>query len=60
MNRGCTEIISSDWISKIRDFKHIIQTNQIKNCPLTVASKSSEKIFGLDVYAIKGKSARKN
>ena len=44
----------------LRDYKHIIQTNQIKNCPVTIEDINiSEKIFGPDVYAIKGKSVRK-
>ena len=44
----------------VRDYKHIIQTNQIKNCPVTIEDINiSEKIFGPDVYAIKGKSVRK-
>ena len=44
----------------VRDFKHIIQTNQLKNCPVTVEYiNNSEKIFGPDVYALKGKSTRK-
>ena len=44
----------------MKDFKHIIQTNQIKNCPVTIEDiKISEKIYGPSVYAIKGKSVRK-
>ena len=31
----------------LRDFKHVIQTNQIKNCPVTIEDINiCEKIFG--------------
>ena len=44
----------------IRDFKHVVQTNRIKNCPVTVEDINiCEKIFGPDVHALKGKSVRK-
>ena len=44
----------------LRDYKHIIQTHQIKNCPVTIEDINiSEKIYGPDVYAIKGKTVRK-
>jgi hypothetical protein len=44
----------------IRDFKHLIQTNQIKNCPVTVDDiKIYEAIYGADEYAMKGKSTRR-
>jgi hypothetical protein len=43
----------------LRDFKHVIQTKQIKNCPVTIEDINiSEKIFGPDVYATKGKTTR--
>jgi hypothetical protein len=43
----------------IRDYKHIVQTDQIKNCPVTLEDiRVSERIFGQDMYAIKGKSTR--
>jgi hypothetical protein len=43
----------------IRDYKHIIQTNQIKNCPVTLEDiRVSERTLGQDMYAIKGKSTR--
>jgi len=43
----------------VRDYKIVVQTNQIKDCPVTIDDiKISEKIFGPDVYALKGKSTR--
>ena len=45
----------------IRDFKHLLMTNGIKNCPITIEDINiSEKIYGLNVYSIKGKSTRSN
>ena len=44
----------------MKDFKHIVQTRQIVNCPVTLENaKLCEKIYGLDVYALKGKTVRK-
>jgi hypothetical protein len=44
----------------LRDYKHLVQTNQIKNCPVTLEDiKICEKIFGPDIYAMKGKTTRK-
>jgi hypothetical protein len=44
----------------LRDFKHVVQTNQIKNCPVNLEDiKICEKIFGPDIYAMKGKVTRK-
>ena len=44
----------------IADFKNVIQMNQIKNCPVTIEDINiCEKIFGPDIYALKGKSVRK-
>jgi hypothetical protein len=43
-----------------RDYKHVVQTNQIKNCPVNLEDiKICEKIFGPDIYAMKGKTTRK-
>ena len=43
----------------LRVFIHIISTNKIKDCPVTVEDVNiSEKIYGPDMYAIKGKSTR--
>ena len=43
----------------LRDFLHLLQTNQIKNCPVTVEDvKICQKIYGPDVYALKGKTVR--
>jgi hypothetical protein len=39
----------------MRDYKHIVQTNQIKNCPVNLEDIS---IFGQDIYAMKGKTTR--
>ena len=44
----------------IRDYIHVIQTNQIKNCPVTVEDvRIAQKIFGTDIYALKGKTTRR-
>ena len=44
----------------IRDYKLIINTNAIKNCPVTIEDINiCEKIFGPDIYALKGKSTYK-
>ena len=44
----------------IRDYKHVVQSNQIKNCPVTIEDiKIWLKIFGDDVHALKGKSTRR-
>ena len=43
----------------LRDFLHLLQTNQIKNCPVTAEDvKICQKIYGPDVYALKGKTVR--
>ena len=43
----------------LKDFKHIIQTNQIKNCPVTIEDVNIwTKIYGPDVNAQKGKTTR--
>ena len=43
----------------LKDFKHIIQTNQIKNCPVTIEEVNIwTKIYGPDVNAQKGKTTR--
>jgi hypothetical protein len=44
----------------LRDYKHPVQTNRIKNFPVTLEDiKICEKIFGPDIYAMKGKTTRK-
>ena len=41
----------------MKNFKYLIKSNQIRNCPVTVEDISSaEKIFGKDVAYIKGKN----
>ena len=43
----------------IRDYKNIIQTNQIKNCPITIEDINiCEQIYGPDVATLKGKTVR--
>jgi hypothetical protein len=43
----------------IRDYKHLVQTNQIKNCPVTVDDINvCENIYGPDIYSMKGKTVR--
>ena len=42
----------------IKDFRTIFQMNGIKNCPVTVDDiKMCEKIYGPNIYVLKGKSA---
>ena len=44
----------------MQDFKWIIQSNQIKDCPVTVDDvKIAEAIYGKDICALKGKTTRK-
>ena len=44
----------------VKDYKWIIQSNQIKDCPITVQNiDDSTKIWGKDVPALKGKTVRK-
>lgn len=43
----------------LEDYKKLIQANAIKNCPVTVEDVNiAEKIFGLDIYTLKGKATR--
>ena len=43
-----------------RDFRHIVQTKQVTNCPLTIEDvKIMEKIYGPDVYTLKGKTVQR-
>ena len=43
----------------LRNFKYLIKSNQIQDCPVTVADiNNAEKIFGPDVSYIKGKTTR--
>ena len=42
-----------------KDFRHIIQTKQISNCPVVLEDvKIFETIYGPDVYALKGKTTQ--
>jgi hypothetical protein len=44
----------------VKDFKWVIQSNQIKDCPATVQDvETSHKTWGKDVAALKGKTTRK-
>ena len=44
----------------IKDFLWILQSNQIKDCPVTVIdAKAAYKIWGPSVAALKGKTVRK-
>ena len=44
----------------MKDFKYVIQTNQIKDCPVTVADIDvAFKIWGKDVAMLKGKTVKK-
>jgi hypothetical protein len=39
----------------LKDFLHVLQTNQVKDCPVTVEDvKIAQKIYGPDIYALKG------
>ena len=43
----------------IKDFKAIIKGNMIKNCPVTIEDINvCEKVFGPDIYTLKGKTVR--
>ena len=43
-----------------KNFKHIIQLNQIRNCPVTLKDiANAEKIFGDDIASLKGQSTRR-
>ena len=43
----------------LRNFKYLIKSNQIQDCPVTVVDiNNAEKIFGPDVSYIKGKTTR--
>ena len=44
----------------ISDYKNIIKTNGLRNCPVTIEDINiAEKIFGKDVSTLKGKTTRK-
>ncbi len=44
-----------------KNFKYILRSNQIKNCPVTPQDVDiAEDIFGKDISYLKGKSTRKN
>lgn len=52
----CTTLSYPSW----KDFKYIIRSNLIKDCPVTVEDvEISEEIWGKDVPALKGKTTRK-
>ena len=43
----------------MKDFKWVIQSNQIKDCPITVDDiVTAHKIWGKDIAALKGKTTR--
>ena len=45
----------------IRNFKHIIKSDQMRNCPVTLEDiDEAEKIHGKDILHIKGKTTRQN
>ena len=45
--------------SSPRDFYNMIKFNMIQNCPVTIADvKAAKRIYGPDVYAIRGKTVR--
>ena len=44
----------------VTNFKHILRQQLIKNCPVTLDNiDQAEKIFGLDMGTLKGKSTQK-
>eukprot|EP00934_Nitzschia_sp_Nitz4_P002894 Nitzschia sp. Nitz4//scaffold489_size5144//2753//5083//NITZ4_009231-RA/size5144-processed-gene-0.2-mRNA-1//1//CDS//3329552900//2884//frame0 len=44
----------------IKDFKHIIQSRAIPNCPVTIRDvRMAEDIFGPDIGSLKGKTTRR-
>ena len=43
----------------IQDFKDLIKSDMIKNCPVSIKNiEIAELIFGPDIYSLKGKSTR--
>jgi hypothetical protein len=45
--------------SSIKDFKWVIQSNQIKDCPVTVQDvTTAHNIWGQNIAALKGKTTR--
>ena len=45
----------------IRNFKHIIESNQMQNCPMALEDiNRAEKICGKDILHIKGKTTKRN
>ena len=43
----------------VRNLKHLINGNFIKNCPVTIEDINTEKIYGPDIGTLKGKSVRR-
>ena len=52
-----SNIYSNVGIPSVNNFKHMISTNMISNCPISVADISNaEKIYGSSMASLKGKS----
>ena len=59
----CTEVARSLYAKlsypSMKDFKWVVQSNQIKDCPVTVQDIDiATKVWGKDVAALKGKTTR--
>ena len=55
-----TQPVRSLGFPSTKDFLWILQSNQIKDCPVTVIdAKAAYKIWGPSVAALKGKTVRK-
>ena len=57
--RRARKLYHSIGAPSIKNFKYLIKSNQIRNCPVTTIDiENAEKIFGKDVAYIKGKTTR--
>ena len=56
MSKGSTQITPHHWEPTVKNFKHIIKSNQIQNCPITMEDiEIAEQIHGKDMSHLKGK-----
>ena len=57
--KAARQLYSALQYPSIKDFKWIVQSNQIKDCPVTVADiEAANQIWGKDIAALKGKTIR--
>jgi hypothetical protein len=58
--QAARELYSNLAYPSLKDFKWAIVSNQIKNCPVTVADiDTAQMVWGKDISALKGKTTRK-